>query len=126
MSSMFFGAILFDCDLSRWDVSRVKKMDNMFLGAERFKQKICGLKWLKSKASMDAMFDGTTLDLCTFVTTAAPPDPLSPQSRSALQIAVSKYFDELVSVYQCMRRYMHAFRQIGRQTCICTAYIHIL
>ena len=36
------GGTYFDGDISTWDVSRVKDMRRMFMGAISFKQQLCG------------------------------------------------------------------------------------
>merc|ERR1712224_920105 len=57
---MFSAANMFNCDISKWDVSSVTKMDNMFFHAESFKQTLCGEKWIQSKASKKDMFTGSS------------------------------------------------------------------
>ena len=46
MNSMFIGAISFNGDLSKWDVSNVEDMSNMFWEATLFKQELCGPAWV--------------------------------------------------------------------------------
>ena len=55
MQGMLFNTIIFNGDISSWDVSRVKFMDGMFQGASSFNQNISG--WNTSSAtSMTRMF----------------------------------------------------------------------
>ena len=60
MPAMFHSAESFNGDLSQWDVSRARNMDDMFRGAIAFKHKLCGAAWVHSKASKNAMFDGSS------------------------------------------------------------------
>ena len=59
MSSMFLSAASFNGDLSQWDVSTVTNMNNMFQHATSFKQKLCGVAWLHSKANNIDIFAGS-------------------------------------------------------------------
>ena len=56
MSNMFRWATSFNCDISKWDVSSVAYMDDMFWHATSFKQTLCGAAWVHSKASKNLMF----------------------------------------------------------------------
>lgn len=57
---MFNGAIVFDQDISGWDVSSVNNMSLMFLDARAFDQNLS--PWNISNVSdMVDMFDGVTL-----------------------------------------------------------------
>ena len=60
MTRMFSWAPVFNGDISRWDVSRVANMDDMFLDAVSFKQELCGVAWVHSRASKRNMFDGSS------------------------------------------------------------------
>ena len=60
MDVMFREARSFNGDLSSWDVSRVTNMDFMFRDAKAFKQKLCGTAWVNSKASQRDMFKGSS------------------------------------------------------------------
>ena len=57
---MFYGAESFNGDVSKWDVSSVTNMKEMFRGATSFTRELCGSAWLESKAieSADDMFEG--------------------------------------------------------------------
>ena len=57
---MFFGALSFNGDISKWNVSSVTDMDSMFLGATPFTQQLCGPAWVHSKASKIDMFTGSS------------------------------------------------------------------
>ena len=56
MKHMFLEDILFNSEISKWDVSRVKNMDEMVSGAASFKQKLCRPARLRSKANKIDMF----------------------------------------------------------------------
>ena len=68
-------AELFNGDISKWDVSRVISMDEMFLHAKSFKQKLCERAWVRSKSSKKDMFAGSpgsiSPDGCTPGTTTS-------------------------------------------------------
>ena len=68
MAGMFNYASLFNCDISKWDVSRVTNMEEMFSGASSFTQTLCGA-WSASKAYKGGMFDGSFGQMCTTTTT---------------------------------------------------------
>jgi len=53
---MFNSASSFNGDISKWDVSRVTSMEDMFLDATSFKQALCGAAWVHSDARQDGMF----------------------------------------------------------------------
>ena len=57
---MFQGATSFNGDISKWDVSRVGDMKNMFRNAESFKHSLCGASWVQSKAIKARMFVGSS------------------------------------------------------------------
>ena len=59
MAGMFSHAKSFNRDISKWDVSNVLMMDNMFFNAASFRQKLCGSAWVRSKASKNEMFVGS-------------------------------------------------------------------
>lgn len=57
MAGMFLGAASFNQDISSWNVGRVRDMDFMFYGAKAFNQDIS--KWdISSVRSMYSMFEG--------------------------------------------------------------------
>jgi surface protein len=61
MDYMFAGAALFNCDISKWDVSNVTGMRKMFNGATSFNQDIT--KWhFDSDVMTDNMFVGSPLE----------------------------------------------------------------
>ena len=70
---MFYDAISFNSDLSKWDVSRVNDMDAMFFAAASFKQKMCGAAWVHSKASKSSMFAGSSGSISRTVCTPVLP-----------------------------------------------------
>ena len=57
MSNMFWSASSFNGDISKWDVSRVINMNRMFMDAISFKQTLCGHAWVHSQASQKDMFN---------------------------------------------------------------------
>merc|ERR1719174_827844 len=70
---MFMDAVAFNIDISKWDVSSVDTMDNMFMDAVSFKQKLCGAAWVHSKASKESMCSGSfgsiSSQVCTLTAT---------------------------------------------------------
>ena len=60
MSGMFQGATSFNGDISKWEVSNVDNMHNMFWNAASFKQILCGAGWIHSKAIKTGMFVGSS------------------------------------------------------------------
>ena len=56
---MFNNAKSFNVDISHWDVSSVGSMNDMFLGALMFKQKLCGVFWIRSYATKNNMFQAS-------------------------------------------------------------------
>ena len=93
MNGMFGGARSFNCDISRWDVSRVTEMSNMFNGATTFEHELCGIAWINSKAIQLHMFvsSGGSISStqCVFSPQPRPglKSPFLPQSRSGLKSA---------------------------------------
>merc|ERR1719247_1372569 len=71
MSFMFSAAKLFNSDISKWDVSSVTDMLRMFSHATSFKQKLCGDAWINSKASKSGMFAGSSGSISTAECTTA-------------------------------------------------------
>ena len=59
MHGMFMFAKQFNSDISKWDVSRVMNMNNMFQDAGMFKQKLLGCPWVHSRASKEVMFQNS-------------------------------------------------------------------
>ena len=74
---MFFFAKDFNCDISNWDVSRVKEMDCMFCSAGSFTQKLCGAAWVHSKASKSDMFQDSRGFISRTVCTPASTPPVT-------------------------------------------------
>ena len=60
MQYMFSGATSFNADISRWDVSEVVTMSNMFNQAISFEHVLCGAAWVSTRASKEAMFQGSS------------------------------------------------------------------
>ena len=60
MHGMFWSAVLFNVDISQWDVSSVTNMDQMFFNAAPFNQTLCGAAWVNSKATKRRMFEGSS------------------------------------------------------------------
>ena len=56
---MFKGATSFNGDISKWDVSSVNNMQNMFRNARSFKRNLCGARWVHSNAIKTTMFLGS-------------------------------------------------------------------
>ena len=56
MIAMFWRASSFNGKISKWDVSKVTTMDNMFCNAVSFKHRLCGVAWVNSNASKIDMF----------------------------------------------------------------------
>merc|ERR1719182_501600 len=63
MLTMFFSASAFNVDLSKWDVSRVTNMREMFSGASSFKKTLSGV-WVTSTANKFEMFKNSPGRLC--------------------------------------------------------------
>ena len=53
---MFQGALSFNRDISKWQVSSVIDMRNMFRDAASFNQNLCGARWVHSDAIKTGMF----------------------------------------------------------------------
>ena len=51
---------MFNSDISKWDVSSVINMDNMFFDAASFKQQLCGASWVNSKVPSAYTFAGSS------------------------------------------------------------------
>merc|ERR1712032_1290505 len=73
MSGMFQGATSFNGDISKWQVSSVINMKNMFRNARSFDQKLCGARWVHSKAINTNMFQGSTGSISSDVCTSTQP-----------------------------------------------------
>ena len=69
MSGMFQDATSFNGDISKWQVSSVINMKNMFRNAASFNQNLCGARWVHSQAIKTDMFVGSTgsisREICT-------------------------------------------------------------
>ena len=76
---MFSQATAFNSDISKWDVSSVATMDNMFQEASSFKQKLCGAAWVRSKASKNDMFKGSHGSISQTVECTSVPTPVTTQ-----------------------------------------------
>ena len=96
MRGMFLGATSFNGDLSKWDVSSVTDIRGMFLGATLFKRNFCTTAWVHSKASKDAMFEGSSGSISSTVCEVNTiPAIFSPQSGVELKSAVDAYLQQL-------------------------------
>ena len=66
-------AASFNIDISKWDVSSVATMDNMFWQAASFKHELCGAAWIRPMATKKGMFEGSfgsiSSQVCTSTTT---------------------------------------------------------
>ena len=93
MNGMFRGATIFNGDLTKWDVSSVKDMHGMFWGATLFKRKLCGGAWVHSKAKKTAMFEGTSGSISSTVCAISKP-AFSPRSRVELKCAVDARIED--------------------------------
>ena len=92
MFAMFSYAKSCDTDISKWDVSKVVEMDEMFWNATSFKQQLCGDAWVRSTASKNDLFGasaGSILSSECAITTLPP--LFSPQSREELKGAVDAH-----------------------------------
>ena len=72
---------------SKWDVSSVTSMDQMFYRAAAFTQQLFGVVWVHSKASKNLIFEGSPVSISATV------PAFSPQSRAALKSAVDAYLE---------------------------------
>jgi len=88
MHGMFMGATLFNGDLYKWDVSRVTNMDRMFHDAMTFKQTLCGTSWVRSKATKKDMFIGSWGSISKVVCTYSSSSDFSPRTKLDLTNAV--------------------------------------
>ena len=57
---MFWSAASFNTNISKWDVSSVTNMKQMFKSAASFNQQLCGTAWVRSKATKREMFIGSS------------------------------------------------------------------
>merc|ERR1712224_682637 len=90
---MFKNAKMFDGDISRWDVSSVTEMEDMFSGAISFARALCGAAWVNSKANKADMFVGSSGSISgvtcpTTGNTAGQKRAFSPTSKSELKNAI--------------------------------------
>ena len=96
MSSMFWGAASFNGDISKWNVSRVINMDNMFRRATSFKHRLCSAAWVHSNASQNDMFLGSFGSISQTVCTTIPSAGITkttaflPRSKSQLKSAIDE------------------------------------
>ena len=81
MNIMFQNVAEFNSDISKWDVSRVTNMNQMFYHATSFKQELCGAAWVNSKASKNDMFEGSSGSISRTECTSAP-TPVTNQAPS--------------------------------------------
>merc|ERR1719353_1892579 len=88
MNRMFYNAKSFNGDISQWDVSRVKNMDAMFYNAASFKQELCGAAWVHSKATKFGTFTGSSGSIsrtvCAMTTTQVASDYYYPDAENLL------------------------------------------
>ena len=81
MYAMFQKALVFNNNISSWDVSSVLSMESMFDGAEQFEQKICDWNidefttvrgmFLNSKCTVAECVECATSSPTTFATTSS-------------------------------------------------------
>ena len=93
MHGMFEDAISFNRDISKWDVSSVTDMDNMFSGAESFSQTLCGDAWVNSKATKEDMFVSSSGSISSTECTSTSDQVFSPQSKAEIKRAVDSYIE---------------------------------
>merc|ERR1712048_1476352 len=79
-----FAGTTFDYDISKWDVISVTNMDQMFSNAASFNHKLCGFSWIRSEASKERMFEGSSGS----ITSRECSNIFSPRSKAELQPAV--------------------------------------
>merc|ERR1719174_3592411 len=95
MASTFASASSFNGDLSKWDVSRVTNMEEMFSGASSFAQTLCGA-WQTSTADKKEMFTRSSGRICTTSTTTSVTTSMttstrwSPKSKAELRAAIEQ------------------------------------
>ncbi len=65
--SMFFGASLFNQDISNWDVSTIDNMGQMFLNAQQFNQNLSNWN-ISNVNNMSNMFNGSALSTANYDT----------------------------------------------------------
>ena len=110
-SGMFRQARVFNCDLSKWDVSSMTNMDDMFLNAASFNQKLCGASWVRSKASKNDMFDGSSGSISRRVCTSIPDRELIVRVPTSTPFIAST-IDRAITCPRC-----GIFRKSGKVSC---------
>ena len=89
MTAMFKAATKFNGDISKWDVSSVIKMDAMFMHAKSFKRALCQAVWVLSSASKISMFAGSHGSMSRAACSTGP--SFSPRSKAELKSAVDAH-----------------------------------
>ena len=117
---MFMGARSFNGDISKWDVSSVTGMNYMFMGAVSYQQQLCGASWVRSKAQKKDIFVG----LRGSISRTVCPTPSSQRWLARWQIASVSIATSLTTlgiastIMACPR--CGTFKKSGRVSCCAT------
>jgi surface protein len=114
MGGMFYGAELFNQDITSWNVSKVSDFTNMFKGAAVFNQNI--RKWsVEENDTLDDMFAGATAFLTEYGIPATPNYKFFTQfvyqsetTHKTLQAAVDAHFEDAAAaqaIYGKLEKY---------------------
>ena len=95
-------AASFNGDISKWDVSNVFTMADMFRGATSFEQTLCGHAWVYSEADQEGMFENSSGSISeTVMCMSASLDrwvdsvAFSPESKDELVQAVTSCLNDI-------------------------------
>merc|ERR1712032_702789 len=112
---MFSEAVIFNCDLSKWDVSSVTDMARMFSSAKSFKQTLCGAAWIHSKASKTDMFKGSPGEIARALCGPVPPPERELIARTSIAMPVSTSAITSIDTMACPK--CGKFKRSGRVSC---------